>query len=179
METFYTIFETKWGWMGISYTEVGLLALTLPKKSAEEAVLALERESRRGLKPGGAYRERLQEKFEAYFSGRVVCFDEPLDLSRATPFQREVWKVLQAIPYGQRRSYQEVAQAIGRPTATRAVGRAVGSNPLPIIIPCHRVIRQNGSLGGFSAGLGWKRRLLAIEGTCINIESLKRGSHGL
>jgi len=163
MESFYTVFETTWGWMGVSYTEKGLLGLTLPKKSAEEAVRALERETQRGLKPGDTYREALHQKFEAYFSGKPVIFDEPLDLEKATPFQREVWKALQAIPWGQLRSYKEVAQAIGRPTATRAVGQAVGSNPLPIIIPCHRVIAHNGSLGGYSAGLGWKKKLLTLE----------------
>lgn len=163
MESFYTVFETKWGWMGVSYTEKGLLALILPKMSPEEAVREIERGSTRPLKPGDGPRKALQKKFEAYFWGKPVTFDEPLDLESATPFQQEVWRALQAIPWGQLRSYREVAETIGRPTATRAVGRAVGSNPLPIIIPCHRVIAHDGSLGGYSAGLGWKKKLLVLE----------------
>jgi len=81
-----------------------------------------------------------------------------------TPFERDVWRALQTIPYGQCVSYQWVAIQIGRPMATRAVGNAVGNNPIPIIIPCHRVIRKDGSLGGFSSGLSIKRALLKIEG---------------
>jgi len=163
METWYTVFETRWGWMGVGYTEKGLAALALPKKSVEEAVRALERGSEGPFKLGDGPRRALQKKFNAYFSGKPVTFDEPLDLERATPFQREVWKALRAIPYGQLRSYKEIAEAIGRPTAPRAVGQAAGSNPLPIIIPCHRVIAHDGSLGGYSAGLGWKKKLLALE----------------
>lgn len=87
----------------------------------------------------------------------------PLDLACATPFQAKVWKELQRIPRGKTRSYAEVARAIGHPKAARAVGTACGANPIPLIIPCHRVIASDGTLGGFSGGLDWKRRLLAIE----------------
>lgn len=163
MESWYTVFETRWGWMGVSYTEKGLVTLTLPKRSQEEVLWTLGREGWKRLKPGGAYQEVLQAEFERYFSGEIVYFDEPLDLHHATPFQREVWKALRAIPYGQLRSYKEVAEAIGRPTAIRAVGQAVGNNPLPIIIPCHRVIAHDGSLGGYAAGLSWKEKLLVLE----------------
>lgn len=88
-----------------------------------------------------------------------------MDLGGAgTKFQRKVWRALQRIPYGETRSYAWVAAAIGHPKALRAVGRACGANPLPLIIPCHRVVAANGALGGFSGGLAWKRRLLALEG---------------
>ena len=87
----------------------------------------------------------------------------PLDLTGATPFQRAVWRQLQLIPAGQTRSYAAIARAIGRPRAARAVGAACGANPIPLLIPCHRVIASDGSLGGFSGGLDWKRRLLALE----------------
>ncbi len=175
MGSSYTVFKTRWGWMGVSYTEKGLLALTLPKESVEEAVRSLEQESKGPLKPGNGPRKRLQKKFETYFSGKPVTFDEPLDLERATPFQREVWKALQAIPWGRLRSYKEIAEAIGRPTAPRAVGQAVGSNPLPIIIPCHRVIAHDGSLGGYAAGLGWKKKLLALERGSLPGSLLRKG----
>ena len=87
----------------------------------------------------------------------------PLDLSAGTGFQQSVWKALREIPPGTTRSYGEVAQAIGRPGAVRAVGQACGANPVPVLVPCHRVLAAHGKLGGFSGGLDWKRRLLARE----------------
>lgn len=98
-----------------------------------------------------------------YFEGECVSFRVPLDLSGGTEFQRKVWRALQTIPYGQTRSYAWVAKKIGQPGAVRAVGAACGANPVPVMVPCHRVLRSDGSLGGFSAGLGWKKRLLALE----------------
>jgi O-6-methylguanine DNA methyltransferase len=88
----------------------------------------------------------------------------PLDLSCGTDFQRDVWNALRRIPAGRTKSYGEVAEAIGSPKATRAVGAACGANPIPVIIPCHRVLAAHGRIGGFSGGAGWKERLLAREG---------------
>lgn len=90
-------------------------------------------------------------------------FDDDLDLRGGTTFQVKVWTVLRQIPYGETRSYKWVASKLGDPYSVRAVGQAVGQNPVPIIIPCHRVIHENGSLGGFSGGILWKQRLLALE----------------
>jgi O-6-methylguanine DNA methyltransferase len=88
----------------------------------------------------------------------------PLDLAAGTAFQRQVWRALQRIPRGKTSSYGAVARRIGRPKSVRAVGGACGANPLPVLIPCHRVLAANGRLGGFSGGLPWKRRLLEAEG---------------
>jgi len=109
----------------------------------------------------------LQTQLKQYFAGKPVQFRVPLDLSTGTAFQRKVWRVLRQIPYGQTRSYAWVARRIGCPRAARAVGAACGANPVPILVPCHRVLRSNGALGGFSAGVDWKVRLLALEGSCI------------
>jgi len=87
----------------------------------------------------------------------------PLDLSNGTDFQQKVWSALREIPAGTARSYAEVARAVGRPGAVRAVGQACGANPIPVLVPCHRVIAAHGKLGGFSGGLEWKRKLLARE----------------
>lgn len=87
----------------------------------------------------------------------------PLDLSARTPFQRRVWAVLRCIPAGQTWTYAQVAAAVGAPRAVRAVGNACGANPVPVLVPCHRVRRSDGGLGGFSSGLNWKRWLLARE----------------
>jgi len=101
-------------------------------------------------------------QLDAYFSRRLRSFDLPL-APAGTPFQREVWRALGEIDYGQTWSYSDLARHIGRPAAVRAVGAANGRNPIPILIPCHRVIGRNGSLVGFGGGLDMKRALLAIE----------------
>ena len=98
-----------------------------------------------------------------FFNGRRRHFDLPLAAS-GTQFQREVWSQLAAIPFGEVRSYRDIAAEIGRPTAVRAVGAANGRNPLPIVVPCHRVIGADGSLTGFAGGLERKRHLLVLEG---------------
>jgi O-6-methylguanine DNA methyltransferase len=109
----------------------------------------------------------LQAQLKRYFAGESVRFHVPLDLHTGTPFQRKVWRALRQIPHGQTRSYAWVARRIGCPRAVRAVGAACGANPVPILVPCHRVLRSDGSLGGFSAGVDLKARLLALEGRCI------------
>ncbi len=102
-------------------------------------------------------------QLDAYFAGTLREFDLELAPS-GTPFQLEVWRALRAIPYGATRSYLDVAKAIGRPSACRAVGAANGRNPLPIVVPCHRVIGAGGDLTGFGGGLDVKRKLLELEG---------------
>jgi len=91
----------------------------------------------------------------------------PLDWSGSTEFQRSVWQALLKISPGQTRTYSEIAAAVGKPEAARAVGLACGSNPIPVLVPCHRVVAAKGRLGGFSGGLDWKRRLLALECAAI------------
>ncbi len=117
--------------------------------------------------PPGARRSdaafaRAREQFERYFAGELTEFDLPL-APVGTPFQHQVWAALRAIPYGETRSYGELAAQIGRPGAARAVGLANGRNPLPIVVPCHRVIGANGSLTGFGGGIERKAALLALE----------------
>jgi len=102
-------------------------------------------------------------QLEAYFAGRLRSFGLAL-APEGTSFQRDVWDALLRIPYGETRSYSDVARAIGRPSAVRAVGAANGANPLPIVIPCHRVIGAGGELTGFGGGLDTKRWLLRLEG---------------
>jgi methylated-DNA-[protein]-cysteine S-methyltransferase len=103
------------------------------------------------------------QQLEEYFEGTRLKFTVPLDLRSGTEFYREVWKLVLAIPYGRTRSYSTIAETLGRPQASRAVGMANGRNPIPIIIPCHRVIGKNGSLTGYEYGLDVKEALLAIE----------------
>jgi methylated-DNA-[protein]-cysteine S-methyltransferase len=105
-------------------------------------------------------------QLEEYARGERRRFELPLDLF-GTDFERQVWRELRSIPFGATRTYGEVARALGAPGASRAVGRASGMNPLPLVVPCHRVLAAGGKLGGFSAGLGMKRRLLALEGVLL------------
>ncbi|GHA68383.1 methylated-DNA--[protein]-cysteine S-methyltransferase [Cognatilysobacter bugurensis] len=107
--------------------------------------------------------DRLRTQLHEYFAGTRRVFDLPL-APRGTPFQREVWHALASIPYGQTVSYAQLASRVGRPAATRAVGAANGRNPLPIVLPCHRVIGANGRLTGFGGGLPTKHYLLQLEG---------------
>lgn len=108
--------------------------------------------------------DRLRRQLCAYFEGMPIRFDVPLDLSSGTLFQRRVWRACALIPRGQVRSYRQVAAMAGRPSAARAVGQALGANPIPIVIPCHRVIRSDGSLCGYGLGARLKKHLLRLEG---------------
>jgi len=102
------------------------------------------------------------KQVSAYFRRELKTFDLPLDL-QGTEFQRKVWEALRRIPYGQTRTYTDIACEIAAPKATRAVGGANHVNPVPIIVPCHRVLAANGKLGGFACGLDYKRLLLDVE----------------
>ncbi len=108
------------------------------------------------------------EQLAAYFAGELREFDLRLGMA-GTDFQRRVWNALRTIPYGETRSYGEIAEQIGSPTAFRAVGLANGHNPIAVIVPCHRVIGANGSLTGFGGGLGRKSMLLELEKNTANL----------
>lgn len=115
--------------------------------------------------------KQAKQQLEEYLAGKRKQFTLPLDI-RGTPFQKRVWQALLEIPYGQVRSYKEIAKAIKAPQAVRAVGGANNKNSLPIFVPCHRVIGSSGSLVGYRAGLTIKRKLLELEG--VNLLSLRR-----
>jgi len=111
--------------------------------------------------PGAA--ARLHDQLEAYAAGRRTVFDVPFRL-HGSPFEHRVWAALQRIPFGETRSYGQLAVELGDPNLSRAVGRANGANPVSILVPCHRVIGANGTLTGYAGGLAMKERLLQLEG---------------
>ena len=150
------------GWIGILSSAKGLRATTLPQRSAQEARQLLGESVNEASWSPHSF-DDLIERLKSYFGGHKVTFPDKLDLSGVTPFQRQVWEATRLIPYGETRSYLRVASQIGRPEAVRAVGQALGRNPLSIIVPCHRVIASNGKLGGFGGGLEMKERLLRLE----------------
>jgi O-6-methylguanine DNA methyltransferase len=151
--------QTRLGIVRVAYTPKGLVRLELGCHS--------RRASGAQSRSRGTFIARFSRQLRAYARGQRVTWRVPLTLTTGTPFQRKVWQALRSIPYGETRSYAWVARKIGHPRAARAAGAACGANPVPIIIPCHRVIRADGSLGGFSAGLTWKRRLLYLERTNV------------
>jgi methylated-DNA-[protein]-cysteine S-methyltransferase len=103
------------------------------------------------------------KELEGYFNGADKGFSQKIKLLKGTDFEKKIWYCLRDIPFGETRSYKWVAERSGSPTATRAVGQALSKNPLPIVLPCHRVIESDGSMGGYSSGVNIKRRLLEFE----------------
>lgn len=164
------IFKSAWGWMGISESEKGIQAIALAKQSRRLIESDLRVTFPGSLTQGESARlEATRRQLLDYLAGKRNSFDIPLDLSQGTAFQRQVWRALQRVPYGKLRSYQWIAARVGGRQYARAVGNAVGANPIPIVIPCHRIVAQDGSLGGFSGGLSMKRKLLALEGTLTQL----------
>jgi methylated-DNA-[protein]-cysteine S-methyltransferase len=160
----YAVLKTSAGWIGVALTPRGLLHVTYPTGDMAKALDAVAWAGGGGPAIQDARLDRLAEELEAFLQGKPVQFSVPPDLSSGTIFQRRVWAALCKIPRGETRTYQWIARRLGRPTAVRAVGAAVGANPIPFVVPCHRVVGSDGSLCGFAGGLAMKRRLLALEG---------------
>lgn len=158
--------KTPWGWIQIAASAKGIISINLSSSTRQ----ATSREQQ--VIDDGAIAALLAEartQLLAYFDGTGREFSLPVDWSSGTPFQRKVWKAITRIPYGRVRSYQWVASRVGGKQYARAVGMALGANPVPIVVPCHRIIAHDGSLGGFSCGLPMKRRLLTLEGTMAQL----------
>mgnify|MGYP002623784108 CR=1 FL=1 len=148
-------------------TPAGLALLALPASDFETPLARLARDAR-VLRSHDDLSRRAVRELRACFAGSAAGFTVPLDLGLVGPFAQRVLRELVAVPWGGLVTYGELAERIGRPGAARAVGGAVGSNPLPIVIPCHRVVASDGRLGGFSGGLDVKRRLLELEGHAVD-----------
>ncbi|MGN6404142.1 methylated-DNA--[protein]-cysteine S-methyltransferase [Sinomonas sp.] len=163
LDVAYRVVETPVGKLLIAATERGLVRVAY-EREGHEAVLAVlaERLSPRILEAPSRLAEAARQ-VEEYFSGRRKGFDLPIDLSLAAGFRRTVLQHLSEIGYGHTESYAEVARAVGNPRAVRAVGTACATNPLPVVVPCHRVLRSDGSLGGYIGGLDAKSSLLQLE----------------
>jgi O-6-methylguanine DNA methyltransferase len=151
--------------MGAAESEQGLAAIVLPQHSKEAVAAGLRVHEAPWPPASSLVLRKAKRQLVEYLAGKRTSFDLPLDLSHGTVFQRRVWKKLQSIPYGQLWSYRGLAARVGGVQYARAVGGAVGANPLPIVLPCHRVVAQDATIGGFSCGLPAKRRLLTLEGS--------------
>jgi methylated-DNA-[protein]-cysteine S-methyltransferase len=164
MEVIHTAeFDSPFGAMACASTSRGLCFIELPRASGRGVAGWLRRfapDAR--LTTGYAPNRAAIAQIQDYLAGKRETFRAELDL-RATGFQIRVYAALLDIPYGEVRSYGEIARAIGEPTAARAVGAAAGDNPLPLVVPCHRVIESSGRLGGFAGGAPLKKKLIALE----------------
>lgn len=160
------VFEVEtWGWIGLGASIQGLRILTLPRRTEQAALRALRQHYREtAMMPADDELRETARQVGAFLRGELREFTVTLDLRGHTPFELAVWAAVARIPYGQTRTYTWVADQVGGGRgAAQAVGAAVGANPIPLIIPCHRVIGADGSLHGFAGGLAMKARLLALE----------------
>ena len=158
------IFKSRWGWMGVAESGKGITAVVVPQTSKTRVTAGLRAHTSVSCEEASSSRLReARKQLMEYLAGTRTSFDLPLDLSEGTVFQRRVWRMLQGIPYGRLWSYRGLASRIGGVQYARAVGGAVGANPLPIVVPCHRIVAQDATIGGFSYGLPAKRKLLALE----------------
>jgi O-6-methylguanine DNA methyltransferase len=153
--------------MGIVASPIGVARIVLPQASRARAERELRVADGEPLQEANAQAllAQAQTQLMEFVAGKREALDLPPDLSAGTPFQRKVWRAAFRVPYGRVRSYKWIAGKVGGTRYARAVGLALGANPVPILVPCHRVVAQDGSLGGFSCGLPAKRRLLTLEGT--------------
>jgi methylated-DNA-[protein]-cysteine S-methyltransferase len=160
----YAPVDSPFGPLLAAATERGLVRLAFPEENVDSVLDRLARRISPRIVESSAPLDPVRRELEDYFSGSRRSFDLPLDWSLIGPFARKVLHATADIPYGGHLSYAEVAAEAGSPRGSRAAGNALGSNPIPIVIPCHRVLRTGGSLGGYGGGLDRKRYLLELEG---------------
>ncbi len=160
----YEDHDTPLGAMRVSATNSGIVRMILPAENAEEVLEDLARKvSARILRASTPVITRTRQELDEYFDGRRHRFDVPLDWKLAKAFRLKVLEATTRIPYGQTASYRQVANAAGSPNAVRAAGSALATNPLPVLVPCHRVVRSDGTIGQYLGGPAAKTQLLTIE----------------
>ena len=163
MKVYYTMINSPVGKLYAAKTAKGISFITFSRKEWNGYLRDLKRDDKIELHKNDVEFFPLKRALKRYFSGEEINFSFPFDIFWGTPFQKKVWSEMGKIPYGQTRSYKWLAQRAGDLRKARAVGQACSSNPLSILIPCHRVVREDGKLGGFAGGLHIKRELLKLE----------------
>ncbi len=162
------VFPTPLGWMAAAAHEDRLTTVILPQEDKHAVLAALTARGATASSAGSPVLERFQADVTRYFSGEPVDFsDYAVTLDGLTPFQQAALNALRKVPAGEVQSYRWIAQQAGRPGAARAAGQAMHANPLPLVLPCHRVVGANGTLTGFGGGLDLKRKLLSLEGVVV------------
>jgi methylated-DNA-[protein]-cysteine S-methyltransferase len=167
LDVAYANIESPFGSLLLAATSRGLIRVSLPGYDADEALEDLANRISPRVLEAPSRLDDARRQLDLYFEGRLSRFDLPLDWRLSKDFRRRALRAVARIPYGQTRSYTEVAASAGNERAVRAAGTACGSNPIPIVVPCHRVLRTGGALGGYGGGLPMKRALLELEGVPV------------
>jgi methylated-DNA-[protein]-cysteine S-methyltransferase len=173
---YYSLYKTESGFGGVVASDEGLVKVFLPAKGCSLEMESLIAGSYPLATAENPITRKAADLLRKYFSGEPTVFDLPVDLKSCTAFRQTVYEAVAQIPYGNVKSYAEVAAVVARPKAYRGIGSAMAKNPLPIIIPCHRVVGSTGEMTGYSApgGVEMKKSLLRMEG--VSLEKLGKGS---
>lgn len=170
MEQFYRIIQTGMGFVGIVASERGLRRVYLPART-RAAIERAVRGAAPGVQEDGELSPELADELRRYFAGEAVEFRVRCDWRGHSEFEEDVWHACRRIGYGKTTSYGALAEAVGRPGGARAIGVAMSRNPCPIVVPCHRVLKSDGTLGGYSGpgGASFKQRLLDMEAAAVTV----------
>jgi methylated-DNA-[protein]-cysteine S-methyltransferase len=164
LDVAYATTDSPFGPLLLARTPKGLVRVGLPNQDADELLVELATRVSPRVLEAPAQLDEARRELDLYFEGKLTEFDLPLDWRLSRDFRRRVLRAIARIPYGQTRSYTQMATTAGNERAVRAAGSACGSNPLPVVVPCHRVLRTSGALGGYGGGLPMKEALLRLEG---------------
>jgi methylated-DNA-[protein]-cysteine S-methyltransferase len=164
LDVAYATTDSPFGRLLLARTPRGLVRVGLPNQDPDQVLRDLSQRLSPRVLEAPAELDEARRQLELYFEGELDRFALPLDWSLSTGFRARVLRAIDRIPYGQTRSYAEMAKVAGNERAVRAAGTACGSNPIPLVVPCHRVLRTGGALGGYGGGLPMKRALLELEG---------------
>jgi methylated-DNA-[protein]-cysteine S-methyltransferase len=164
LDVAYAIADSPFGPLLLATTPRGLVKLSLPNYDPEEALEDLAARISPRVLEAPARLDEVRRQLDDHFEGRLHEFDLPLDWQLSRGFRRRALRAIDRIPYGRTRSYTDIARGAGNERAVRAAGTACGANPIPIVVPCHRVLRSGGGLGGYGGGLAMKEALLEMEG---------------
>ncbi len=164
LDVAYTTADSPFGPLLLATTPKGLVRVGLPNQDADELLVDLATRVSPRVLEAPAQLDAARRELDLYFAGKLTAFDLPLDWRLSKDFRRKVLRAIARIPYGQTRSYTQMATSAGNERAVRAAGSACGANPIPLVVPCHRVLRSGGALGGYGGGLPMKEELLRLEG---------------
>jgi methylated-DNA-[protein]-cysteine S-methyltransferase len=163
LDVAYTRTDSPFGALLLAATPKGLVRVGLPNQDGDEVLVDLAARVSPRVLEAPSRLDEARRKLDLYFEGRLQRFDLPLDWRLSEGFRLRVLRAIAAIPYGQTRNYTQMASSAGNERAVRAAGTACGRNPIPVIVPCHRVLRRGGALGGYGGGLAMKQALLELE----------------
>jgi methylated-DNA-[protein]-cysteine S-methyltransferase len=164
LDVAYTTTDSPFGALLLAATPKGLVRVGLPNQDANELLVDLAARVSPRVLEAPARLDEARRELDLYFDGRLERFDLPLDWRLSEGFRLRVLRAIAGIPYGETRNYTQMATSAGNERAVRAAGTACGRNPIPVVVPCHRVLRRGGALGGYGGGLAMKQALLELEG---------------